>query len=144
MLGVCPCIPESKPYPEKNGQQGEGGSYPSTVCWWDLTWSTVSRCGVLGTGGTWTCWNVCRGVPQKSCRGWNTFPMRTGLETWGCSAWKTEGPEETWEWPFSVWRGGYKKEAYRCFSRVWCDRTRGNGFKLKERRFRADIRSFLQ
>ena len=40
--------------------------------------------------------------------------------------------------------GGYKKEADRCFSRVCCDRTRGNGFKLKERRFRSDIRSFLQ
>ena len=35
---------------------------------------------------------------------------------------------------------GYKKERDRFFSRVCCDRTRGNDFRLKERRFRLDMR----
>jgi len=36
--------------------------------------------------------------------------------------------------------GGYKKEGSRLYSRVCCNSTSGNGFKLKERRFRLDVR----
>ena len=37
-------------------------------------------------------------------------------------------------------KGAYKKDKYRLFSRACCDRTRGRDFKLKEGRFRLDIR----
>jgi len=40
-------------------------------------------------------------------------------------------------------KGGYKKEADGLFSRVCCDRTWANGFKLKEVRFRLDIRKMV-
>jgi len=41
---------------------------------------------------------------------------------------------------FQYLKGGYKREEHRIFIRVSCDRARGNGFKLKEGRFRLDIR----
>jgi len=66
---------------------------PSTLCWCDLTWSTVSRCGVLSTGKTWACLSVSRGGPQKWSKAWSTSPMRTGWESWCFSAWRREEPE---------------------------------------------------
>jgi len=41
---------------------------------------------------------------------------------------------------FQYPKGGYKKEGDRSFSRVFCDRTGENGFKLKEGGFRLNIR----
>ncbi|KFR01382.1 hypothetical protein Y956_00833, partial [Nipponia nippon] len=41
---------------------------------------------------------------------------------------------------FQYLKGAHKKDGDRLFSRACCDRTRGNGFKLKEGRFRLDIR----
>ena len=41
---------------------------------------------------------------------------------------------------FQYLKGSYKKEGDRLFSSVCVDRTRGNCFKLKESRFRLDIR----
>ncbi|KFQ71411.1 hypothetical protein N335_01502, partial [Phaethon lepturus] len=44
---------------------------------------------------------------------------------------------------FQYLKGAYKKDGDRLFSRVCCDRTRGNGFKLKESRFRLDLKKKL-
>ena len=41
---------------------------------------------------------------------------------------------------FRYLKGGYKKEGNRLFSKICGDSTSGNGFKLKEGRFRFDIR----
>ena len=46
---------------------------------------------------------------------------------------------------FQYMKGSFKKEGDRLFSRVCGDRTRADGFKLKGRGFRLDIRKkFLQ
>jgi len=41
---------------------------------------------------------------------------------------------------FQYLKGAYKKDGDRLFSKACCEKTRGNGFKLKEDRFRLDIR----
>jgi len=97
---VCARSPEGQQYPglhhQQRGQQGEGrDSAPPAPLWWDPTWSPASSCGVLSTGRTWTCWSGSRGGPQKFSEGWSTSPMRTGRESWGCSAWRTEGSRES-------------------------------------------------
>ena len=44
---------------------------------------------------------------------------------------------------FHFLKGGCKKEGDRLFSRVCCDGTRRNNFKLKDGRFRLDIRKMI-
>jgi len=41
---------------------------------------------------------------------------------------------------FQYLKGAYRKDRENIFSRACCDRTRGNGFNLREGRFRPDIR----
>jgi len=41
---------------------------------------------------------------------------------------------------FQYLKGVYKKDGEKLFSRACCNRIRGSGFKLKEVRFRLDIR----
>jgi len=109
------------------------------ICWWGLTCSTVPRCGILSTGETLIYWSASRGGPQNWSQRWNSFPTGTGWELGLCS------PEKRRLWgdlkvAFQYLKGRYKKEGDRLFGKVSCDRTRGNDFKLKEGRFRPDIR----
>ena len=44
---------------------------------------------------------------------------------------------------FQYLKGGYRKDEGNLFSKAYCDRARGHGFKLKEGRFRLDIRKTI-
>ena len=41
---------------------------------------------------------------------------------------------------FQYLKGDYRKDGHNLFSKACCERTRANGFKLKEGRFRLNIR----
>jgi len=41
---------------------------------------------------------------------------------------------------FQYLKGAYRKDGDNLFSKACCDRTRSNGFKIREGRFRLDIR----
>jgi len=54
-------------------------------------------------------------------------------------------PEKRRHWgdltaAFQYLKGPYRKDGENVFNKACCDRTRGNGFKLKKGRFRLDIR----
>ena len=82
---------------------------PFTLLSWDPTCSTASDSGAPNTRRTWMCWSGSRGGPRKWSEGWSTSPMRTGWESWGCSAWRREGCGETSLRPPSNWRGLIRK-----------------------------------
>jgi len=44
---------------------------------------------------------------------------------------------------FQYLKGACRKDGENLFSRACCDRTRSNGFKLREGRFRLDMRKKL-
>lgn len=58
--------------------------------------------------------------------------MNMGLGNLEYSAWRREG--------FQCLKGAYKKEGVQLFAQADSDRTKSNSFKLKEERFKLDIR----
>ena len=82
------------------------------------TWSPASSSGAPSTGKTWTCWRGSRGGPQKSAEGWSTSPVRTGWETWGCSARRREGCRADLTGAFQYLKRAYKKDGNKLISRI--------------------------
>ena len=58
----------------------------------------------------------------------------------GCSAWRKEDSREILQPTFQYLKRACKNVGEGHFTRVCSNRTRSNGFKLKEGRFRLDIR----
>jgi len=120
---MCTRSPEARLYPglhqEKRVQQVEGGDSAPLLHSGDtspgvlcpaLESSAQEKHGAAGVGAE-EATKVIRGLEHLSCEEVGALP-----------------------------EGAYKKAGEGLFTRACSDRTRGNGFKLKEGRFRLDIR----
>ncbi|KAK4827376.1 hypothetical protein QYF61_017314 [Mycteria americana] len=79
-------------------------------------------------------------LPLYSALGWNTSPIEDRLNELGLFSLEKRRFQGDLIVAFQSLKGAYKKDGDRHFNRSCSDRTRGNGFKLKEGRFRLDIR----
>ena len=71
--------------------------------------------------------------------GWavRSFPTQTILWFFSMEKRRLQGDLTV---AFQYLKGAYKQEGEQLFMRVYSDRTRGNGLKLRQGRFRWDIR----
>ena len=77
--------------------------------------------------------------PRSWSEGWSPSAVGTGWESWGCAAWGGEGSGETLE-QLPVPGGADRKAGEGLWARAGSGGTGGNGLKLREGRFRLDVR----
>ena len=87
----------------------------------------------------WSCWSGSRGGPQRWSEGWSTSLIEKGWGSWALSAWRRESHRDL-IMDIQYLKVDYKQEGNELFTWVVSARTRKTGFKLKDGRFRLDIR----
>ena len=123
---------------KKHGQQGQGGD-PAPLCWWDLTWSTASRCVVLSTKELWTYGRASRGKGTDIIHRMEHLPCEDRLRELELFSLEKRRLWKDLRAAFQYLKRGFKKE--------WRDSlagsvviAQGKWFQTKRGRFRLDIR----
>jgi len=125
---------------KKHGQQGEGGDSAP------LLHSGVTPSGVLRPALEPSAQERHRPVGEgpeqatKMIRGVEHLSYKERLRDLGLFSLKKRRLQGDFIAAFQYLNGAYKKDGGRLFSRACSDRTRGNGFKLREGRFTLGIR----
>lgn len=73
---------------------------PSTLSFWDSTWTTACDAGPLSTRRT--CYRECREGSQRCSESWRMSSMKIGWESWDWLARRKEGSGETSQQLFST------------------------------------------
>jgi len=139
---MCTRSPGSQPCPglhqEKYGQQVEGGDSVPLLCSGEtpvlrpaLEPSAQERPGPVGAGPE-EATKLIQRMEHLSCE--------ERLRELGLLSLENRSLEGDLTAAFQYLKRAYKTDGENVFSKACCDRTRRNGFKLREGRFRLDIR----
>jgi len=138
---MCARSPKDQPYPgqhwENHGQQVEGDD-SAPLLWWDPIWSPASRSGALSTDMDLLDWVQRRAA--KMIQGLEHLSCEDRLRELGLFSLEKRTCQGDLIAACQYLKGAYRKEGESLFSKACCDRTRSNGFKLREGRFRLSIR----
>ena len=111
----------------------------STLLLWGPIWSTVSRSGASSTRKTELMERVQR-TTTEMIMGLEHLPYQDSLRELGFFSLEKRRLQGDLTAAFQYLKGAYKLEGSHFFERVDNSRTRENGFKLREGRFRLDVR----